>query len=146
VRIVRHYRIDVLNISRHRARNDSSLHAPLFRPRIKYEKLSAFSDQPAKFVDGDPVHAKLTDQCLSPPSSNQHIQSKHNEHKQDPTFADICDCTENIDERTLKYLAELDGHSHKYERSDSVEQKEGGQRHLGDTSHSHRDCGKERFS
>jgi hypothetical protein len=87
---VHHYRIDVLDISRHRARNDSFLHANLFRPRIKNEKFPAFGDQPAKFV------AKLTDQSLSPPPSNQHIQGKHSEHKQDAKFSDICDCVENI--------------------------------------------------
>src|SRR5438477_423071 len=52
--------IDVPRMGGQGARNDPFLQANLLRPHVKNERLMAFADQSAKFVDRDPVRAKLT--------------------------------------------------------------------------------------
>jgi hypothetical protein len=71
-RIGRYHWIDILGRRGHGARYHSFF-ASLLRSHIENEKLPALVDQSAKFVDGDSVHAKLTDERLSPPPSYQQI-------------------------------------------------------------------------
>src|SRR5258708_4484954 len=147
LKIVRkgHYQsIHVLRTCRHGARNDPFLLANLLRPHIENDRLMAFVDQSAKFIDRDPVHVKLADKCLPPPPPCQKIQAKHGGDKQDAKLADIRKYEEHIGDRILKYHAHHNGHAHKQERPNSVEQNESGQRHLGNTCHRHRNGRKPR--
>jgi hypothetical protein len=77
--IGRYDRVDVLRMCGNGAWNGSFLRPNLLRPHIKNKKLLAFVDQPTQFVDGDTVHAKLTDKRLPPPPSCQQIQAKGGE-------------------------------------------------------------------